>query len=61
MKLVSVGVTCKDKLETPEQKLDDGESIKIRVVELAKLNHILKGKRSLLFSVGSCNLMRNGL
>jgi len=42
MKLVSIVVTCKDQLETPEQKLDDGESITIRVVELAKLNQILK-------------------
>jgi len=43
MKFVSLAVTCKDQLETPEQKLDDGESITIRVVELAKLNQILKG------------------
>lgn len=44
MKLVSIAVTCKDQLETPTQTLDDGESITIRVVELAKLNQILKGK-----------------
>jgi hypothetical protein len=44
MKLVSIAVTCKDQLEAPEQTLDDGESITIRVVELAKLNQILKGK-----------------
>ena len=44
MKLVSVAVNCKDKLETPNQKLDDGESITIRIVELAKLGQILKGK-----------------
>ena len=44
MKLVSVAVTCKDQLETPEQKLDDGESITLRVVELSKLNQILKGE-----------------
>jgi len=43
MKFVTLAVTCKDQLETPEQKLDDGESITIRVVELAKLNRILKG------------------
>jgi len=42
MKLVSIAVTCEDKLETHEQKLEDGESIKIRVVELAKLYQILK-------------------
>ena len=45
MKLVSVAVTCKDQLEMPEQKLDDGESITIRVVDLAKFNQILKGKQ----------------
>lgn len=44
MKLVSVAVSCEDKLERPEQKLDDGESITLRVVELSKLNQILKGK-----------------
>lgn len=42
MKFVSVAVTCKDQLETPEQKLDDGESITLRIVELAKLNQTLK-------------------
>jgi len=42
MKVVSVAVTCKDQLETPKQKLDDGESITIRVVELAKFNQTLK-------------------
>ena len=57
MKLVSVAVTCRDQLETPEQKLDDGESITIRVVELAKLNQILKGKRSLVSSRGSDSLI----
>ena len=46
MKVVSVAVTCKDQLERPEQMLEDGESITIRVVELAKFNQILKGKRS---------------
>lgn len=44
MKLISVAVNCKDKLETLDQKLEDGESITIRIVELAKLNQILKGK-----------------
>lgn len=52
MKIVSVAVSCKDQLETPEQKLDDGESITIRVVELAKLNQILKGKPSSVHSRG---------
>lgn len=44
MKLVSVAVSCKDQLETPEQKLDEGESITLRVVELSKLNQILRGE-----------------
>ena len=58
MKLVTVAVTCKDQLETPEQKLDDGESITIRVVELAKLNQILKGKWTPVLLVGSDDLTR---
>ena len=44
MKVVSVTVTCKDQLETPKQKLEDGESIALRVVELSKLNQVLKGE-----------------
>ena len=56
MKLVSVAVTCKDQLETPEQKLDDGESITIRVVELAKLNQVLKGEYPPILFVGFRNL-----
>ncbi|TFK46045.1 hypothetical protein OE88DRAFT_1638999 [Heliocybe sulcata] len=43
MKLVSVRVALPDKLETPEQKLDEGEFIVKRVVELAKLHEELKG------------------
>lgn len=50
MKLVSVTVTCKDQLETPEQKLDVGESITLRVVELSKLNQTLKGGWMLILS-----------
>jgi len=42
MKLVSVSVICDDQLGKPEQKLDDGESITLRVVELSKLNQTLK-------------------
>lgn len=61
MKLVSVAVVCKDKLETPSQKLDDGESIAIRVVELAKLNQILKGKQSTVLSGVFDNLIRDEL
>jgi len=44
MKFISVAVNCKDQLETPKQKLDDGESIKLHIVELARLNRVLKGK-----------------
>jgi hypothetical protein len=44
MKLISVSVTCKDQLETPEQKLEEGEAITLRVVELSKLNQILRGE-----------------
>lgn len=44
MKLVSVSVICDDQLGKPEQKLDDGESITLRVVELSKLNQTLKGE-----------------
>ncbi|KZT20248.1 hypothetical protein NEOLEDRAFT_1140944 [Neolentinus lepideus HHB14362 ss-1] len=43
MKLVVVRVTLEDKLETPDQKLDEGEFIVKRVVELAKLHEELKG------------------
>ncbi|TFK73470.1 hypothetical protein BDN72DRAFT_814399 [Pluteus cervinus] len=42
MKLVVLNVTLDDKLETPEQKLDTGEFIVTRVVELAKLEEILE-------------------
>lgn len=44
MKLVSVAVTCQDQLERPEQKLEDGELITLRVVELSRLGQILKGE-----------------
>lgn len=41
MKLVILGVTLKDKMETPEQKLEEGEHIVVRVLELAKLHEEL--------------------
>ncbi|KAF9782911.1 NUDIX hydrolase domain-like protein [Thelephora terrestris] len=59
MKLVSVAVTCKDQLETPEQKLDDGESITLRIVELSKLNQILKVDAKLAMFATAYDLGRN--
>ena len=61
MKLVTVAVTCKDQLETPEQKLEEEESITIRVVEVAKLGQILKGKHLPASLTVLDNLKRNGL
>jgi ADP-ribose pyrophosphatase len=43
MKLIVASVLFDDKLETPESKLDVGEFITTRVVELAKLYDELKG------------------
>ena len=43
MKLVVLNVLLEDKMETPDAKLDAGEFIVTRVVELAKLNDELKG------------------
>jgi hypothetical protein len=45
MKLVIVGVSFPGELELPKQKLEPGESIVRRVVELAKLNDEIKGLR----------------
>ncbi|KAJ3742003.1 NUDIX hydrolase domain-like protein [Lentinula detonsa] len=42
MKLVVLNVTLKDKLETPDQKLESGEFIVRRVIELRKLLEELK-------------------
>jgi ADP-ribose pyrophosphatase len=42
MKLVIVSVLLEDKMETPDAKLDPGEFIVTRVVELATLNDELK-------------------
>ncbi|KAG6910892.1 hypothetical protein DXG01_006575 [Tephrocybe rancida] len=42
MKLVVLGVVLDDKLELPDQKLEAGEFIVRRVVELSKLNSELK-------------------
>ena len=43
MKLVTLNVVFPGKLETPDQKLDDGEAIVRRVVELEGLYKELKG------------------
>lgn len=43
MSLVILEVSLADKLETPDQKLESGEFIVKRVVELAKLHEELKG------------------
>lgn len=43
MKLVVLNVELVDKMEAPEQKLEAGEFIVKRVVELAKLNDELRG------------------
>jgi ADP-ribose pyrophosphatase len=43
MKLVVVSVLFEDALVRPEAKLDDGEFIVTKVVELDKLNETLKG------------------
>jgi len=42
MKLVMLSVVLEDKMETPDAKLDAGEFIVKRVVELATLNEELK-------------------
>lgn len=43
MQTVTLDVPLEDKLETPEQKLDEGESIVKRVVPLSGLYQELKG------------------
>lgn len=57
MKLVVVNVPLEDKMETPEAKLEAGEFIVTRVVELAKLNDELKGEIYFIyiFISSSCN------
>ncbi|ETW85641.1 hypothetical protein HETIRDRAFT_414631 [Heterobasidion irregulare TC 32-1] len=51
MKLVTLNVVFLGKLETPDQKLDDGEAIVRRVVELKGLYKELKGSFRLGFVV----------
>lgn len=43
MQLVTLNVPLADKLETPDQKLEEGESIVKRVVALSGLYQELKG------------------
>lgn len=43
MQLVTLNVPLKDKLETPDQKLEEGEFIVKRVVALSGLYQELKG------------------
>ena len=43
MKLVILDVPLEDKMETPDQKLEEGESIVRRVVELKSLYKELRG------------------
>ena len=49
MKLVVVDVPFQDQLEVYDQKLDAGEFINRRVVELSKLSAELKSKHRTLF------------
>lgn len=49
MKLVSVQVTLDDKLELPEQKLEAGEFIVRRTIEIAKLEEELRGLSGIFF------------
>jgi len=54
MKLVAVRVSLPGDLEMPKQKLEQGEYIVRRVVELSKLNDELKG----VFFVDTMSLKR---
>lgn len=52
MQLAVLSVILEDKMETPEAKLEPGEFIVTRVVELANLNKELKGRvMSCLFNM----------
>lgn len=42
MKVVIVNVTMEDELNLPKQKLEAGEFIVVRVVELSKLHEVLR-------------------
>jgi hypothetical protein len=49
MKLVILDVPLDDEMESPDQNLDDGESIVRRAVEVKNLYRVLKG---MLYSFG---------
>lgn len=51
MKLVTVDVPFPDKLEMYDQKLDAGEFITKRVVEISKLTEEFKGMRRLRLNI----------
>jgi ADP-ribose pyrophosphatase len=44
LKLATVSVLMEDKLETPDQQLDEGEFIVKRIVALQDLENELKGE-----------------
>lgn len=49
MQLVVISVLLDDKLEIPEPKLDPGEYIVTKIVELSKLSVELEGKSRFLW------------
>ena len=55
MKLVTVDVPFPENLEMPAQKLDPGEFIQVRIVELAKLRAELQGTTEItsLYSIAN--------
>jgi ADP-ribose pyrophosphatase len=54
MKLIVLDVTLAEKMESPDPKLEPGEFIVKRVVELAKLNDELKGRS---FEMSICDVL----
>lgn len=56
MKLVAVDVPFPDKLEKSAQKLEPGEFITARIVEIAKLSDELKGKHRLPWLIAGINV-----
>ena len=50
MKVVIVNVTMEDELNLPKQKLEAGEFIVVRVVELSKLHEVLRGAPIYIYS-----------
>lgn len=67
MKLIAVDVPFPDKLEKSAQKLEPGEDIVARIVELSKLSDELKGEYvslclapSATHASGSCRVREEG-